>query len=489
MSKVFNPMLLCDFYKLSHKAQYPEGTELVYSTWTPRASRIDGVNKVVVFGLQHFIKEYLIEYFNQNFFKRPKLEIVVDYKRVLKYTLGIDNAPTKHIEDLHDLGYLPIKIKALPEGSVVPLRVPTMTIHNTDKRFFWLTNYIETLASCELWQPSTSATIAKEYRHILDGYALETVGDVGFVPFQGHDFSMRGMSTLHSSITSGMGHLLSFYGTDTIPSIQGLEKFYNANIEKEMVGTSISATEHSVQCCYGDDLAYIKRMITEVYPSGFVSIVSDGYDFWKVITEVIPALKDEILKRDGKVVIRPDSGDPEKILCGDPKSEIPHVRKGAVECLYEIFGGTVTEKGYKVLDGHIGLIYGDAITLKRADSISANLKEKGFASINTVYGIGSFTYQFNTRDTFGYALKSTLAVINGKEIQIFKDPKTDTDRIKKSQRGRVAVLKYERDGFRFVDGLSLDDTIKGDCLVEVFNNGKLLVDEKLCDIRERLKNA
>ena len=124
MSKVFNPMLLCDFYKLSHKAQYPEGTELVYSTWTPRASRIDGVNKVVVFGLQHFIKEYLIEYFNQNFFKRPKLEIVVDYKRVLKYTLGIDNAPTKHIEDLHDLGYLPLKIKALPEGSVVPLRVP-----------------------------------------------------------------------------------------------------------------------------------------------------------------------------------------------------------------------------------------------------------------------------------------------------------------------------------------------------------------------------
>ena len=481
-------MLLADFYKISHRSMYPKGTELVYSTWTPRASRLDGIDTVVVFGLQHFVKEYLIDYFNQNFFKRPKKDIVEDYKRLIKNTLGDNNPDTKHIEDLHDLGYLPLSIKALPEGSVVPLRVPTMTIHNTDKRFFWLTNYIETLASCELWQPSTSATIAKQYKTILDHFAMETVGNTGFVPFQGHDFSMRGMSTLSSSITSGMGHLTSFVGTDTIPSIQSLEKFYNANVEKELVGTSIPATEHSVECCYADDMEYFRKLITEVHPTGLVSIVSDGYDFWKVITEVLPALKDIIMARDGKVVVRPDSGDPEKILCGDPKSNVEHIRKGTVECLYEIFGGTVTDKGFKLLDSHIGLIYGDAITLKRAESISQNLMLKGFASINTVYGIGSFTYQFNTRDTFGYALKSTLCVINGKEIPIFKDPVTDTDKIKKSQKGRVAVLKDDKEGFKLVDGLSLDDVIKNDCLVEVFRNGKLLVDEKLSDIRERLNN-
>lgn len=489
MSKYLNPMLLCDFYKIAHREMYPEGTGLVYSTWTPRTSRIEGINKVVVFGLQHFIKEYLIDYFNENFFKRQKKVIVEDYKRVLKYTLGIDNASTKHIEELHELGYLPLKIKALPEGSVVPLRVPTMTIHNTDKRFFWLTNYIETLASCELWQPSTSATIAKHYRKILDSYAMLTVGNTDFVGFQGHDFSMRGMSTLHSSITSGMGHLTSFVGTDTIPAIQAMEKFYNANIEKELVGTSIPATEHSVQCAYGDDMEYFKRMITEVHPKGFVSIVADGYDFWDVIDVVLPALKDVIMARDGKVVIRPDSGDPEKIICGDFNGHNSSVRAGAIERLYEIFGGTVNELGYKVLDSHIGLIYGDAITPKRADSISDSLMSKGFASTNVVYGIGSYTYQFNTRDTFGYALKSTLCVINGKEQPIFKDPATDTDKVKKSQKGRVAVLKDDKEGYRLVDGLSLDDVISNDCLKEVFCNGKLLIDEKLCDIRERLKNA
>jgi len=485
--------LLCDFYKISHRAMYRKGTEVVYATWTPRASRMKGVNEVVAFGFQAFFKELDI-LFENNFFSRPKTDVVREYKRVIKYTLGVDDPDAKHIEALHDLSYLPISVKALPEGTLVPLRVPMLTIQNTKPEFFWFTNYIESLASSELWQPSTSATIAHEYRKMLDRYALETVGNTEFVPFQGHDFSFRGLSSLKSAILSGMGHLLSFVGTDTIPAIQGAEILYNANIEKELVGTSIPATEHSIQCIYEDDMKYLEAMLSEVHPNGFVSIVSDGYDFWDVIRRVIPALKDKIMARSGgplgdKVVIRPDSGNPVLIVCGDPDApEGSLERKGAVEALWDIFGGTTTEKGYKALDSHIGLIYGDAITLKRAGEICERLKNKGFASTNCVFGIGSYTYQYNTRDTFGFALKSTLAVINGDEKQIFKDPKTDNG-IKKSQKGRVIVYRdVGTKELKFQDGLGLNDSVSVDLLREIYRDGKLLIDDSFAQIRERLAN-
>ena len=486
--KNLNAMTLCDFYKLAHRAMYPVGTETVYSTWTPRASRMKGVDEVVVFGLQAFVKDKLIDLFNREFFGRPKAEVVAEYARIVKFTLGDQNPATAHIEELHDLGYLPLSIKALPEGSVVPLRTPIMTVQNTDKRFFWLTNYIETLASCELWQPTTSATIAREYRKILDRAALETVGDLGFVQFQGHDFSMRGMSSLSSAMTSGMGHLTSFVGTDTVPAIQAVEAFYGGKVEELLIGTSIPATEHSIQCAYGNDEEYYRNMINRVHPAGFVSIVSDGYDFWDVIGRVIPSLKNDIMAREGRVVVRPDSGDPVKIVCGDPEApEGSLERKGAIEALWDIFGGTKTAKGYKLLDSHIGLIYGDAITLRRAEEITNQLREKGFASINVVFGIGSYTYQYNTRDTFGFALKSTMCVIDGKEKAIFKDPKTD-DGTKKSQKGRVVVLKDGK-SFRHLDGFSLNDNVANDQLVEVFRDGKLLVEEHWLEVFNRVRSS
>jgi len=364
-----------------------------------------------------------------------------------------------------------------------------MTIENTKPEFFWLTNYIETLASCELWMTSNSATIAYNYRKLLDDYALKTVGDKSFVPFQGHDFSFRGMGGLESAILSGMAHLLSFVGTDTIPAITALEHLYNANIEKELVGTSVPATEHSIQCAYGDDMAYLKRMITEVHPSGIVSVVSDGYDFWDVIGRVIPALKTEIMNRKGgtivdKVVIRPDSGDPVLILTGDPNGKTELERKGAVEALWDIFGGTVSPMGYKMLDSHIGLIYGDAITYDRAKEICEKLANKGFASTNVVYGIGSFTYQYNTRDTLGFALKSTFCKINGVDKQIFKDPKTDNG-VKKSLKGKVQVLMVNGK-LTALDGFGSKDDDRRDLLTEIYRDGKLLVDDNLSAIRGRL---
>lgn len=483
MNNIVLPVLAADFYKLSHRELYPEKTEYVYSTWTPRGNRVPHVTGVVSFGLQAFIKNYLIDFFNENFFGRPKEEVIAEYVRMVKNTLG-GEPQTKHLEDLHDLGYLPLSIKALPEGTITPFRVPTITIQNTDPRFFWLTNYIETLASCELWQASTSATLANSYRKYFESKSMETVGNCDMVPFMGHDFSMRGMSSLSSAVSSGMGHLLSFSGTDTIPAIMAMEKFYSADVTKELVGTSIPATEHSIQCAFGNDMAYLENTISRVHPNGLVSIVSDGYDLWDVIGRVIPVLKEKIMARDGKVVIRPDSGDPVLIVAGDPNGKTEVERKGVVEALWDIFGGTVTEKGFKLLDSHIGVIYGDAITFERAVRITEGLQAKGFAFGNCVFGIGSYTYQYNTRDTFGHALKSTLCVIDGEEIQIFKDPKTD-DGLKKSQKGRVAVFT-DGSTFSFADEYSLSDKIEGDQLVEVYRDGKLLIDQTFSEIVARL---
>ena len=572
MTKFIYPStLLCDFYKVSHRVQYPENTQVIYSTFTPRSNKYFPVaDKVVFFGLQAFLKKYLIEHFNTYFFRRSKQDVLDEYERYIHYTLGEENPDTTHIKELWELGYLPLEIRALKEGTLAPIKVPVLTVENTDDRFFWVTNYIETILSTQIWQPMTSATIAYQYKKLLDEYALNTVGNTDGVQFQGHDFSMRGMSSLESAQLSGAGHLLSFTGTDTIPAIMFHEEFYKANIENELVGTSIPATEHSVMCAYGNtnEFDLFKRLITQIYPNGLFSVVSDTWDFWKVVGEYLPKLKDEIMERDGRVVIRPDSGDPVDILCGkhftdltddkwvksledakdtfyemmmeDLRDRTPHgeygesritdrfkydgkyyvmvidveynrydkqyyfieedrLKKfeefeptlqdlGLIECLWNIFGGTITEKGYKLLDTHIGAIYGDSITLERARKIVHRLEQKGFASLNVVFGIGSFTYQYNTRDTFGFACKATYAVVNGEERMLFKDPKTD-DGTKKSQRGRVHVHYNHEEKITFVDGLKKGQMVKTPDLLEVvFRNSELVREQSLSEIRELLHN-
>ncbi|MDG5490253.1 nicotinate phosphoribosyltransferase [Psychroserpens sp. SPM9] len=482
-----NPLLYTDGYKVDHRRQYPEGTTLVYSNWTPRKSRIEGVDEVVFFGLQYFIKKYMIEDFNTNFFNQPKAEICKRYTRRINNYLGPNQVGISHIEALHDLGYLPMVIKALPEGAQVPIRVPMVTMYNTKAEFFWLTNYFETLLSTTLWMPCNSATIAKQYRKILDAYANETSSIPEFVDWQGHDFSMRGMAGLEAAMLSAAGHLLSFTGTDTIPTIDFLETYYNANSDTELVGGSVAATEHSVMCMgtnSGEEETF-KRLITEVYPHGIVSIVSDTWDLWKVLTEYLPNLKNEVLARDGKVVIRPDSGDPVDIICGNKHGTTSEEKKGVIELLWDIFGGTTNAKGYKELDSHIGAIYGDSITLERATQICERLKEKGFASTNVVLGIGSFTYQYNTRDTFGFAMKATYGEVNGEGREIYKDPITD-DGTKKSAKGLIKIEK--RDGsYQLKDQVSWEEEQRG-ALKEVFRDGQLVIDEDLKHIRQRIKS-
>lgn len=552
------PELSTDGYKIDHRRQYPKETKKVVSNCTPRKSRVPGIDKVVVFGIQYYCISTLIEDWNNNFFAKPEEEVCSRfYRRIKNYTSkeSADAVGIEHIKALHRLGYLPLEIKALPEGSLCPIRVPMYTVKNTHDNFYWLTNYIETDMSCETWGEATSATTAHEYYKILSKYAVATGGNLDFVKFQGHDFSYRGMFGKHAAAMSGAGHLLSFYGTDTIPAIDWLEKYYGADSDKELVGTSVWATEHAVMCVgtgfyirkngltwerYGEaEFEVFKRLITELYPTGIVSIVSDTWDLWKVLTEYLVRLKDDILARNGKVVIRPDSGNPVDIICGLPlvdsiweggvenkykrfiynskcyefdlngfedsekeygESTLDYLEdfckvvsvsepetKGVVELLWDTFGGSTNKKGFKELHPNIGCIYGDSITLERAEDICKRLSDKGFASTSWVAGIGSYTYQYVTRDTFGFAIKATAAEveIDSKRelIEIFKDPITD-DGTKKSATGLLRV--DEIDGqFKLTDKVSWEEEAKG-ALKTVFLNSKLVNPTTLAEIRSRL---
>jgi len=487
---------LSDFYKTDHKSQYPAGTTEVYSNMTARGSRIPEIDKIVVFGLQYFVQEYLVKRFNADFFNQPKDKVMDAYKRRLDTSLGPNAVNIDHIGALHDLGYLPLILKALPEGSRCPMRVPFLTIKNTLPEFFWLTNWVESIMSNVIWQPITSATIAYQYRELLDQCARLTSDMPEFVQWQGHDFSMRGMSSLESSMVSGAGHLLSFTGTDTIPAIDFLEQYYGADAEKELIGGSVPATEHSVMCMGGElgELDTFRRLITEVYPKGIISIVSDTWDYWNTLTNTLPILKDTIMARDGKVVIRPDSGDPVKIICGDPDANImtPESR-GTIQILWDVFGGTVNSKGFKQLDPHIGAIYGDSITYERAQRILQGLEAQGFASTNIVFGIGSFTYQYNTRDTFGMAMKATSGVIHGKRVTISKNPKTDNG-LKKSAKGLLCVMPVRGahgvTSFHLLEDVTEQEEANQGALEPIFDNGSSWPrPQTLAEIRERLKRG
>jgi len=537
-----NPLVQTDYYKIHHYGMYPENTTKIYSNLTPRKSRINGVDKIVVFGFQYFILEYLIEQWNNDFFNELEDKVIFKYKRMMDATCGKDVVSMKHIEDLWKLGYLPLEIKALPEGTLCPIGVPCLTITNTVDHAYWLVNYLETILSCSTWQSMTSATIALEYKKLLTKYALETVGNADFVQWQGHDFSMRGMSSLESACMSGAGHLLSFTGTDTVPAISFLEQYYGSDVDKELVGASVIASEHSIACMSTSydsdppsDFPYFEYLIKK-YPTGILSLVSDTFDLWTVLTDYLPRLKEQILARNGKLVIRPDSGDPVDIICGDrghtwgDSSYIPFqeengnylVRyydevldynigkavpepqyKGVIELLWDVFGGTVNSKGYKELDPHIGAIYGDSITLERAEQICERLKAKGFASTNIVFGIGSYTYQHNTRDTLGFAMKATYGEILIKDSlitadtpgeysykveprELFKDPITD-DGTKKSKKGLLKVYKDDNGNIVCKDQCTWEEEKQG-LLETIFLDGKLTKFQTLSEIRERLNS-
>lgn len=789
--EVCDPLTLLDSYKLAHREQYGPKVEYIYSNWTPRSSRLEGVDKVVFFGLQYFLKEYLGSYWDKFFYGNIDW-ICEEYERKIQLHLG-SKPDTQHLRDLHKLGYLPLEFKALPEGTEVPLRVPMFTVENTHPKFAWLVNYIESILSNVVWLPCTSATIALRLRKLLNKRAIESGLDESAVDFQGHDFSFRGMKGLEAAVLSGAGHLLSFKGSDTVPAIDFLEYYYGA---EGFIAGSVPASEHSSSTLDGpeNELETYRRFIN-LYPKGFVSLVADSYDYWSVLTDMMPKLKEQIMSRDGRVVIRPDcysddteimtrqgwkkfseidintevaevlpdgsyefvkplkyvaedyngemihfhdekgkldllvtpnhrmiykkdgkwsvqfaeqcgdygyygknivrsakaqnkykkltpierlqiafqadgsyvtgchnsirfhftkerkinrikelaklakvkyneypiisggvelhlkikdaryifkkdlywvdttalcenwceefieelkhwdssirndgrfkfdttnpevikvvelvalsagkgvlltqsqdnrkehfsdvytahimndnelggqavkkevvqysgkvycvqvpsgmllvkrnrgtavcgnSGDPVKVVIGDKNApEGSPEYKGSIELLWEVFGGTYTPNGLKLLDSHIGLIYGDAITYERADEITKGLIAKGFASTNIVFGVGSYTYSYVTRDTFGFAFKTTGAVVDGVERAVFKDPKTDNG-IKKSLRGFISVRKNEDGKLVAVDQLSREESSRDSLLEVVWRDGQLLTNWTFDKVKENL---
>ncbi len=526
-----DPILYIDGYKVGHKFQYHEKTENIYANFTARSNSraktiVPFINDEIVWVGISAELQALKNDFEVNFFDKDKHEVIAKYNRRMDSYLGPDSVDTSHIAALHDLGYLPIAVWALPEGSIVPCKVPVLTIESTNSEFAWIVNYIETILSANLWQMQTSATTAFQYRCLLEYYAEVTGSPKDFVLWQGHDFSFRGMPGVEAAARSGFGHLTSFLGTDTLPAIDYVEQYY-PNGMNTYIGGSVPASEHSVASTnilfleekykhkanpkLEAEKEFFNKYITKIYPSGVVSYVSDTYDFWSVLTEVAVANKEAILSRTpnhlglAKVVFRPDSGDPELIITGydlmgefDDSNDFywahdftlqkdkfmavkigdkyyqvrrneglglrPALSKeltkaevdGAVQTLWNIFGGTTNDKGYKTLNERVGLIYGDSITLDRAKTILSRLKDKGFASCNVVFGIGSFTYQYNTRDTHGFAMKTTYAMVDGREIMVYKDPKTD-DGTKKSAVGRLLVTRNEDGKFVLRDGLDMNE--------------------------------
>ena len=545
---------LSDGYKLGHPDMYADGTEVVSSNLTPRSDSIyrrsctkyyDG--KLVVIGHQGAIAE--IAEMWDDFFKMDKGIALARFKLLCDSYFGYPVITTDRLAKLHDLGYLPLEIRTLDEGSKVNMGVPVLTIRNTVDHAFWLVNFLETVISNLTWKPSTTATIAAEYRAMLTDYAIRTGTPLEVVNIQSHCFADRGMSGPEDAARSGFGHVGSFLGSDSLGTVMYAQQYYKAG---DFVACSVPATEHAVSTSnilrieqeLNDGLFKFKtseqgdifnkmyandediRLIAEImflyelmlkFPVGILSYVADSFDFYGLISRGLPYMKEVIMRRQsngvtpGRLVIRPDSGDPVEVLCGVKIHNIPHTfaeldeqsdkasesvtdigysyvdgldcgdevgfygrtsdgviviiegsvhkeryynsthfegwyarevdlsveEKGAVEVLMDIFGYTETSTGHKLMDDHIGLIYGDSITTNRCQTILERLFDKGYASGNAMFGVGSYTYQCVTRDSLGFAVKATYTKVNGKDIAIFKDPKTDSK--KKSAKGLLHV--------------------------------------------------
>lgn len=484
-----NSLLLKDFYKAVHSEMLNPGMTKSVSYYTPRKSRVNRWPKVVNFGLQMFIKNWLIDEFNENFFNRPEDEVVAEYKRVLDNAMGKDIYDINKVRKLHKLGYLPIEIISIPEGVEVPMRCPIFGITNTHDEFAWLPQALESLISAEVWYPMITATVGHTYRQIVDKYYDLTCDDN--IPHRRAlgNFDFRGDMGVDAALKAAAGWLMSFVNTATVPAIPFMEQMYNCDCTKEEVGFGAVSTEHFVMCSNfavdGDERTFLKRLLTELYPNTSFSCVCDSYDYWNVVENILPSLKDEIMAHNGCFLVRGDSGD-----CVDVVTK-------TVFKLWELFGGTVNTKGYKVLNPHVKALYGDSITVERAEKIYQILMENGFAASNVSLGVGSFSMHCIeedgmlkpfTRDTFSSCIKACDAVINGKEYPIFKDPKTDRDTgegFKKSQRGACRV--FLKDGeLTYEDGLTYEESLKNNIMQPVFRDGKLLVDYTIKQVRNQL---
>ena len=550
----YNMMLLTNMYNHCHKSQYPKGLTKLYKTWTPTSNKNFPESKFVVwFGLQGFIKTFLTDYFNEYFFNRPIEEIVKEYKLCIHNTFG-ENVTTDYIEALHKLGYLPIEIKALPEGTKVPYGVPCCTITNTHPDFVWLVNYFVTLFSCNMWLPTTTATKSFIFRQIIEKYIELTSDNTDWKRIGVKDYSFKDMSSIDATIVSSAAFLTSFSNTSTIPSVRYLREKYNtedvgnvnASIERSCIVSNFAAD--------GDEEKFFVRAITELYPNESFSYDADTFDYWNFIINILPKYKDLILNHNGKISVRLDDKMIKDAICGkahmwktheskkafehyymnsemmnicfkderDEKgnlypiyieidneklvatwetvdnTEVFHYRtptieeRGILDVLWEYFGGTVNSKGYKVLNPHIGLVYGNVMRIQDVEKTCEHMMNLGFAVENVVFEVNSYPFQYNTRDTQGWSFKTTYGEIYGSPILICDSSKSNDD-LNMSQRGMVSVYRDTDNTIKFVDGIypgmiTTDDLKMSDVdLMEtVFIDGSLIKDISLSEIRLRI---
>ena len=503
------PTLEKDGYKEYHwKAAHP-GVSFCYLNFTPRNGKhtnIPNGKGMAIVGLQYFMFSHLVNEWNEGFFELSEDDAVNPHKRIASAMLGKE-VDVSYLRKLYQLGYLPLRIKALPEGTMVPYGVAPFTMVNTVEGFDWLPGVLETVTSTETWPIGTSATTARAYLKNIMVMAKATGLPSWMIPFMAHDFSFRGMFGKQAAAMSTFGHLSSgLVGTDTMSGVPFAEEYYGADCEKELLAATVDATEHGVTCQWLNDagdgeIEFFTHLMTNITPTGPLSLVSDTRDFWKLVTVFLVEMKEVIMGRDGTLVIRPDSGDPVEILCGtggylldnglyrvwdgapyDSKStyrDVPEWEcKGLIECLWDIFGGTVTDEGFKLLDSHIGAIYGDAITLVRQEEIYRRLMDKKFVP-SVVLGVGSYSYQYVTRDTHGSAVKATDIVKYGEHVAIFKKPKTDLS--KSSAKG---LLRVEREDGKLVmyDNQTPEQEEQG-LLETVFLDGVITKVQTIAEIR------
>lgn len=569
LNKAFqlNPLYEADGYKVGHNAMLAPNTVREYWHWVPRKLKYmhKSIEKIMSAGQQLDVR-YIHSNFQQFFFDQPR-EVALKFGEDMSKYLMMDYNGD-HFAELHDLGYLPIEIQSLPEGVFTNANIPHMTGINTVDGYAWLGLFLETMFSKLAWQLPTTATVGYQFKKNAVEWVNKTDSEnLWLADFMCHDFHSRGGNPF-TSIAAGLGHSFSNSGGDTLNVIPASRYYYDFD-ENEVPVYSVNASEHSVTCtgifyyknqleagllpdeivkyysfdveCEGsieepDYLAIAEylnlRDWIKKFPKGILSVVSDTFDLWKLITYILPRLKEEIMARDGKLVIRPDSGYPPDITCGfnckieecdinlgkgqqhlkwrvpidnqknayycetrkeaeDYIADNPEL-KGVVELLWDIFGGTTSKEGYKVLDSHIGAIYGDAINLEKQVEIYSRLADKGFAATNIVLGIGSFTYVMLTRDSAGYAAKGawfeTLDAGYRKEFEIFKDPATDNG-TKKSLRG-FQFVKLVDGEYEVVSGVSERMAFsEANELKTIYRNGEFFNQTTLTEIRERINQT
>lgn len=460
MNRLFkSPILNTDSYKVSMFKQYPAGTTGVYSYIESRGGRYD---QTVFFGLQAFIKEYLLEPITQS-------DIDIAAEVLAAHGEPFNREGWEYILKEHN-GFLPVVIRAVPEGTVVPVKNVLATIENTDPKCFWLTTWLETALLRAIWYPTTVATQSWELRQLIGSY-LEKTGDPSLLDFKLHDFGARGVSSLESAGIGGAAHLVNFMGTDTITGMLYAREYYNAGI----AGFSIPAAEHSTVTSWGrnGEVDAYRNMLNQfAKPGSIVAVVSDSYDIFNAAEKLWgEELRQQVIDSGATVVIRPDSGEPE-VVCGK-----------LIEILDKKFGHTVNSKGYKVLN-NVRIIQGDGVNPSTIRCILGHFEVYGYSADNIAFGMGGALLQQVDRDTQQFAMKCSSIEVNGEWRDVMKDPITDSG--KKSKAGRVQLFFS---GSEYESGVTVPKrwTDRGilwtPVLEEVFRDGKLVKEYTFEEVR------